>query len=172
MNAPDAALRLTPDPAVPGEPDSGYWRLEQQIHWYDQRSLKDQRIYKWLRRTQIVVAALVPVAALAFPERAIIPGMIGAVILILAGFQDLGAYQRNWIKYRSTCESLRHEKYLFLGRTGRYEGLSDDEAHKELVERVEAMVTDEHTQWAVHMDPQREKEVRSSARKAASSHKA
>jgi hypothetical protein len=149
------------------EPDSGYWRLEQQIRWYDDRSLKAQFTFKWLRRTQIVVAALVPTAALIFPTQAVIPGLLGALILILVGFQELGAYQRNWIKYRSTCETLRHETYLYLGQTGRYQGLDEDDAHRQLVERVEAMVTDEHTQWTTQMDPQHEKEAGTAAKKAA-----
>lgn len=161
---------VTPGAAhVNGEPESGYWRLEDQIHWYGRKSSSAQKIYKWLGWTQIVVAALIPVAALVFPHEAIIAGVLGAVIVILSGFQELGAYQRNWIKYRSTCEALRHEKFLYVGRAGPYTDLAEDGAHKELVERVEALVSEENTQWMAHMDTQRAKEARAKAEQEGSS---
>lgn len=148
-----------------GEPDSGYWRLEDQIRWYDQKTIDAQRIYKLLRSAQIVVAALVPVTALLFRDQAIIPGLLGALVLILSGFQELGAYQRNWVKYRTTCETLRHEKYFYLGRTGPYDGLDDDEAQKTLVNRVEALVSEEHTQWATYLETKRSEDAKAKAEK-------
>jgi len=143
-----------------GEPDSGYWRLDDQIRWYDRKTLDAQRAYKLLRSAQIVVAALVPVAALIRPDQAIIPGILGAVILIISGFQELGSYQRNWVKYRTTCETLRHEKYFYLGRAGPYEGLDEKEARTELVNRVEALVSEEHTQWSTYMESKRSEDAK------------
>lgn len=143
-----------------GEPDSGYRRLDDQIRWYDRKTLNAQRAYKLLRSAQIVVAALVPVAALIRPDQAIIPGLLGAVILILSGFQELGSYQRNWVKYRTTCETLRHEKYFYLGRAGPYEGLDEKEARTELVNRVEALVSEEHTQWSTYMESKRSEDAK------------
>lgn len=147
-----------------GEPDSGYWRLEDQIRWYDRKTLGAQRLYKLLRSAQIVAAALVPVAALIRPDQAIIPGLLGAVILILSGFQELGSYQRNWIKYRTTCETLRHEKYFYLGRTGPYAGLDEEEAQTELVNRVEALVSEENTQWSTYMESKRSEDAKAKAK--------
>jgi hypothetical protein len=142
------------------EPDSGYWRLEDQIRWYDARSRRSQLTYKWLKAAQIVVAALVPVSALVFPQRAVIPGLLGAVILILEGFQELGAYQRNWTKYRGTFEALRREKFLFVGQAGSYQWLKSEDARKELVHRVETLVSQENAQWSSYMDAQRAREAK------------
>lgn len=163
MVEPDTADVTLGVAGMTGEPDSGYWRLEDQIRWYDGKAIAAQDTYKWMKWTQIVVAALIPVAALLFPDEAIVAGALGAVIVILSGFQELGAYHRNWIKYRTTCEALRHEKFLYVGRAGPYAGLAEDEAHKELVERVEALVSEENTQWTAHMETQRAKEAREKA---------
>lgn len=148
---------------VTDEPDSGYWRLEDQIRWYDAKSTKAQQAYKWLRGTEIVVAALVPVCALVLPDKAIVPGTLGAVILILAGFLELGAHQRNWIKYRSTCEALRHEKFLYIARAGPYENRDDQSSRNDLATRVEALVSEENTNWSKHMETQRAKEAKARA---------
>jgi len=150
--------------ATNAEPDSGYWRLEDQIDWYDRKTGEAQKWFKLLRSAQIITAALVPITALIFQGDARIPGLLGAVILILSGFQELGAYQRNWVKYRTTCETLRHEKYFYLGRAGPYDGLDEEEAKKELVNRIEALVSEENTQWSTYMESKRSEDAKDAAK--------
>jgi len=71
---------------------------------------------------------------------------LGAAIAIIEGIQQVNQYQSNWISYRSTCEALRHEKYLYLGKAGPYAGAAD--AHALLAERVESLVSQGHAKWA------------------------
>ena len=54
-----------------------------------------------------------------------IPAALGALIVVLEGVQQLNQYQQNWSAYRSTCEALKHEKYLFLAHAGPYAGSED-----------------------------------------------
>lgn len=63
-----------------------------------------------------------------------ITAALGAAIVVIEGIQQLYQLQTNWILYRSTCESLRHEKYLFLGHAGPYAVAQD--AHSLLAERI------------------------------------
>jgi hypothetical protein len=153
------------EPAV--EPDSGYWRLEDQIRWYDRRSRHHRTVYTLAKTLQIAVAAFVPVTALLFPAEAIVPGVLGAAILVLEGVQEIGAHHRNWIKYRSTCEALRHEKHLFLALAGPYEGLGADDARRELALRVEASISEEHTHWVAHVTSRRRRHGADGAPEAA-----
>ncbi len=77
------------------------------------------------------------------------PGWItaaaGGIVLILEGLQQLGNYQSDWITYRSTCEALKHEKYLYLGGAGPYTDPATIE--RTLAERVEGLVSQEHAKW-------------------------
>jgi hypothetical protein len=41
-------------------------------------------------------------------------------VLIVEAVQQLNQNQLNWIAYRSTCQSLKHEKYLYLAGAGPY----------------------------------------------------
>src|SRR5205085_11872882 len=87
-------------------------RLEDQISWYDSKSLANQRIYKRIKIIEIVAAALIPlIAASKFPQAAWVTGALGVLITVFEGLLHLNQYQQNWTAYRSTCESLRHEKY-------------------------------------------------------------
>src|SRR3990167_2912065 len=123
---------------------SGYLRLEQQINWYDKKSGSAQKLFKRLKFTEISCAALIPFIASILPR---VAGFLGVTIVILEGLQHVNQWSQNWITYRSTCEALRHEKYTYLGRTGIYEGKSDEEAKRVLVERVESLVSTEHAKW-------------------------
>jgi hypothetical protein len=85
-------------------------------------------------------------AAFNFPHALWVTGGLGAAITILEGMLQLNQYQQNWIAYRSTCESLRHEKYAYLGKASPYTNVADPRAL--LAERIESLVSQEHAKWA------------------------
>lgn len=121
-------------------------RLEDQIGWYEQKSKVNQRRFKMMKGITIVSAAVIPVlstAPLAYGKE--IAGGLGILIAIVEGLQQLNQYQSNWTTYRSTAESLKHEKYLFLARAGPYLGADTPSAM--LAERIEALVSQENSKW-------------------------
>jgi hypothetical protein len=127
------------------EADPTLERLEDQINWYDRKSNYSQRAYKWLKVIEIVAAALVPLSAgLHLP--AAVTGSLGVLIAVLEGLLQLNQYHHNWIAYRSTCETLKHEKYLYLANAGPYSTTTT--AHALLAERIESLVSQEHAKWA------------------------
>src|SRR6201987_5088937 len=131
------------------EPDSGYPRLESQIKWYDRRSAQAQSRYKWVKITEVGCAALVPLIS---QVNGIATAALGFAIIVFEAIQHLNQWQHNWITYRSTCEALRHEKYTFLARSGPYEGIDNDATHKLLVERVEGLISTEHSKWITNQE--------------------
>jgi hypothetical protein len=127
------------------EPDSGYERLESQIRWYDSKSGAAQRNFKWGRYFVIASSAAIPLAALTgYP---MVTAILGGLIAICEATQHVNQWQHNWITYRSTCEALRHEKYTYLERADPYDDLDDKAARKLLVERVESLISTEHSKW-------------------------
>jgi Protein of unknown function (DUF4231) len=122
-------------------------RLEDQIAWYDRKSLMNQRIYKRIKVVEILAAAGIPLlAGLNFSFMTMVTGGLGVLITVLEGMVHLNQYQQNWITYRSTCESLKHEKYTYLGKAAPYSNVPD--AHALLAERIESLVSQEHAKWA------------------------
>jgi len=122
-------------------------RLEDQIAWYDRKSISSQQTYKRMKMIEILAAALIPfLAAWAFPHVLVVTAALGLMITVLEGALHLNQYQQNWVAYRSTCESLKHEKYAYLGKASPY---SDEAgAHALLAERIESLVSQEHAKWA------------------------
>ena|SRR5215211_5639438 len=124
--------------------DVTFARLEDQIAWYDSKSALNQRRFKWVKAVQMVAAAAVSVVA-AVDGPSYIPAALGALVVVLEGFQQLNQYQQNWITYRSTCEALKHEKFLFLAGAGPYS--QDRGSQAVLAERIEGLISQEHAKW-------------------------
>jgi hypothetical protein len=126
--------------------DSQYPRLEDQIDWLDRKSSYHQAWYRRLKVISIASAALVPLAS-SVEGYALLAGVCGVVVVIAEGLQHINQHHENWIRYRATCEDLRHEKYLYLARAAHYAELADDEAFRLLVANVEAVLSREGNDW-------------------------
>jgi len=124
-------------------------RVDGQINWYDKKSQFNQRWYKCLRVGEIVAAMAIPFLAGYMSEKTpaiqVVVGFLGFIIAIIAGVVALCQFQENWVEYRTTCESLRHEKYLFLTQTEPY---NVDNPFPLFVQRVESLVSTENTKWS------------------------
>src|ERR1035438_1170794 len=121
-------------------------RLNEQIDWYDRKSNHNQHWYKVLRGVTMVAGALVPVISLGMANAGrLYTAGLGVIIVIAEGWQQLNQFQANWISYRSTCETLKHEKFLYLATAGPYASAADPGVL--LAERLEGTVSQEHAKW-------------------------
>jgi hypothetical protein len=91
-------------------------RLDDQIDWYDRKSIFNQRLYKWLKIIEIVAAAIIPVVALTNNVNPLVIAGLGVVIIVLEGLQNINQFHHNWITYRSTCEDLNRTGWALCGR--------------------------------------------------------
>jgi hypothetical protein len=133
-------------------------RVEDQIAWYDRKSKSAQRAFKVLRLAEITFAAVIPLIAgfnIFEASSPFVVSVLGACIAACAALVGLGNYQENWVEYRTTCESLRHEKYLFLTKTEPYDV---EQAYGLFVQRVEGLVSKENSVWSQHIRAQSKKE--------------
>lgn len=128
-------------------------RLQNQIDWYSRRASANQNAYRWLRALEIVLASSIPFFTSLVKEydgMGILVSVISVVIAVLAGLLALYKFQENWIEYRTTGESLKHEKFMFLTRSGPY---AIEQPFPALVERVEATISKESSSWSGYMRP-------------------
>ncbi len=138
-----APVSSLPDPNT----DPIFARLEDQIDWYDRKSRSARRVYKRIKVVEILAASAIPfLAGLSFPRDKLVTAGLGVLITLLEGLLHLNQYQQNWTTYRSTCEALKHEKFVYLANAGPYATASSP--HALLAERIESTVSQEHAQWA------------------------
>ncbi|TMO61611.1 DUF4231 domain-containing protein [Pseudoalteromonas aurantia] len=122
-------------------------RVNEQITWFDNASMKNQRAFNRCRVIEMVSAAAIPFITGMWGDTTIgkvIVGGLGVLIGICAGLISLKKYQENWVSYRAQCEALKHEKYVFLSRC---DDCKEEEAFCQFVKKVEGILSQENTQW-------------------------
>ena len=127
-------------------------RLDDQINWYSNRSKTNQTWFKRVRLVEITAAAIIPFLAgigPIIPYYQLIIGVLGVIIAVSAGLSSLYKFHENWIEYRTTSETLKHEKYLYLARCSPYDS---EDAFCRLVQRVESLISKENSQWSRHVE--------------------
>jgi hypothetical protein len=127
-------------------------RLEQYQNWYDRKSVAMKTKYLRMRSLSVVGGSLVPVlinvpyhgywAGVSIVQ--IIVTIISLCVVISLSLESVFHYREQWKNYRSTEQLLGHEKFFFRTRVGRYHGVSDEDAFRLLVERVEEAVAAEN----------------------------
>ena len=130
-------------------------RIDDQITWYSDKATSNKLLNHWTKGLIIVFSSTIPlVAGLDFCSEVknIILGILGSLIAILSGLSGLLKFQEKWTEYRTTSETLKHEKILFQTRTGPYN--EESEPLKLLVTRVENLVSKEHSAWSQYINKQ------------------
>lgn len=126
-------------------------RVDDQIDWYDKKAASAQKKYKICQFIEIIVAAFIPVLVGFFdvcPVMQFFVGLCGVAITIIEGIVSLNKWHENWIEYRSTCELLRHEKYLFEMKAPPYGDSTSVESL--FVNNIESLISSESSKWKVN----------------------
>lgn len=123
-------------------------RIEDQINWYDKKSQYNQKLFNRLRLAEIAAAGLIPFLAGYISQSdskiKFVIGFLGVVVAIIAGIVPLFKFHEYWIEYRTTCETLKHHKYLYLTKSAPYD---EENAFNVLVENIESQISKENSNW-------------------------
>jgi hypothetical protein len=122
-------------------------RLEGQINWYNDNSTFNKHYYQVLKVSEIILAATTPFLIALMKDDFILKiaaGIMSIIIGIIAGVLIAFKFHEKWIQYRTTCENLKHEKYLFATKAGIY---AQEQNFNIFVERVEFIISKENSDW-------------------------
>ncbi|MEW6448878.1 MAG: DUF4231 domain-containing protein [Bacillota bacterium] len=119
-------------------------RVDDQIKYFDEGAIKNQKKYRLLKSTAIVCNVLTTMTiALAFTVPDDYKTMMGIVALVLSTivlatyqWEEFHNYGAKWEKFRLVAEQLKSEKCLFVNRAGRYD-MTDDEVRKKYTDPIE-----------------------------------
>ncbi|MFK7860377.1 MAG: DUF4231 domain-containing protein [Granulosicoccus sp.] len=121
-------------------------RVDNQLSWYSDKSAYNKRWYYRLQFITLLAAVAVPVITLLSGDIKvrIVVALLGAIAALAAGLLSMYQFRDQWLDYRSTAESLKFEKYLFLTRSTPYDTST---AFSVFVQRVEATILSENQSW-------------------------
>lgn len=126
-------------------------RLDDQIDWYGKKSTLNKIWFTRLKKAEFILTASIPLCSIFLLNTyhlKVTTGILGAIVLIIQSIHGLSNYQELWIEYRSVAETLKHEKFMYLTRTGIYSEPDSELRFKQLVERSESIISHENVNWA------------------------
>lgn len=123
-------------------------RLEDQISWYESKSAWNQKCFKRLRFVEILSASLIPFLTGYItdqtPNMKVFVGGLGVIIAVVSGIVTLCKFQEHWLQYRTTSETLKHHKFLYITKTKPYD---NGDAFGLLVKSIESLISKENSNW-------------------------
>lgn len=125
-------------------------RLNNQIDWYDTKSKINKKLFYIFKIIQTVCTSLTPVLIgilLKWHWIIYVISILSFISILCEAILNLFKFNENWIQYRNTSESLKHEKFMYLSNSGTYDN-SELDTFKTLVERTETLVSSENINWA------------------------
>lgn len=132
-------------------------RLQASEQLLNNLSSENQTKYKRLKKSEIVIAATIPLAVTLssispFNESVLIEtlltiysGIGGAVLALMSNVLKMGGFFDKWMEYRSRAELLKREEYLYSTNMPPY---NMHDAFPVLVERVEQILNEPEEETA------------------------
>lgn len=129
------------------------YRVDNQINWYDKKSIRYKKCHNFITICSILFStsgSMITILGYIFTELKTAFSVFGAItgftVAFMLALDKLKNFHEHFLTYRSTCEKLKQEKYLFLTKSSDYH---DNEAAFNLfVERCESIMATENQNWA------------------------
>ena len=128
-------------------------RFQDQLKWYSANAAKNKTWHQWFQIVIASLSALITVTVALGMHSSdgngwhIVSLVASAAVAALTGLHKALRFHENWVEYRTTTEQLKKERYHFQFRCGEYS--TAESADRLFVERVEALISRQHTHWTV-----------------------
>ena len=128
--------------------DSGY------LGYYDRTAARMKRRHLQTRAAAAIGAVLIPVVAnlpwevtlgaMSFHVSTVASSLIGLMVALILALDGVFHFKEQWQNYRGTEQYLLSQKFRFENRVDEYQSLSEEDAFKLFVSRVEKAILDEN----------------------------
>src|SRR5579859_7400143 len=126
------------------EPDPPLALAVQQMEWYSKHRDRARHAY-WSGEVLVLLAAAATTLAAALQARPWVTASLAATSLVLTGLRKIFDWHENWLAFAGAWIELRAaiNDYRLLPEDQR-----DDRARRDLVDKVNAVATDETSRWS------------------------
>jgi Protein of unknown function (DUF4231) len=81
--------------------------------WYKTHAIHSRRAFRIFETALLVVSAAIPATAAVQPHNAIMPAVLGAVVVVLAGMRAVFHWQDNYLRFSGAREAVEAERRLY-----------------------------------------------------------
>jgi Protein of unknown function (DUF4231) len=81
--------------------------------WYKQAAIRSRVAYKISETALLIVAAAIPTSAVITPGDALVPAILGSVVVVLSGLRAVFHWQDNYLRFSGAREAVEAERRLY-----------------------------------------------------------
>jgi Protein of unknown function (DUF4231) len=106
--------------------------------WYRKAAIRSRKAFRTSETGLLITAAAIPTAAALQPHNAIMPALLGAVVVILSGMRAVFHWQENYLRFSRAREAVEAERRLYYTDAMPYDSASTrDQVLAASVSRIE-----------------------------------
>jgi len=124
--------------ALPADPGYAMSIANGSYGWYRTAAIRSRRWYRISETSVLIVAAAIPATAAIRPHNAIVPAVLGAVVVILSGLRAIFHWQDNYLRFSGAREAVEAERRLYYTGAKPYdETATRDQVLAAAISRIE-----------------------------------
>lgn len=128
------------------EPDGYALNLaDASYNWYRGAAIRSRRLFRMSESGALVLAAAIPVAGAIYPGSAVVPAVLGAVVVVVSGLRAIFHWQDNYLRFSAAREAVEAERRFYRTGSGPYADPATRDA--ELAAAVTRIEQDEMSGW-------------------------
>jgi hypothetical protein len=113
--------------------------------WYRTAAIRSRKAYRLSEAALLIVSAGIPVAAAISPHNAIVPAILGGIVVVLSGLQVVFHWHDNYLRFSTAREAIEFERRLYHTGAKPYEDASTRDQN--LVASVSRVEREEMARW-------------------------
>lgn len=82
-------------------------------NWYVTAAIRSRRMYRLSEILVLVLSAAIPAAAAIAPHDAIVPAILGAIVVVLSGLRAVFHWHDNYLRFSRAREAVEAERRLY-----------------------------------------------------------
>ncbi|MGZ9930635.1 DUF4231 domain-containing protein [Streptomyces sp. NC-S4] len=118
---------------------------DESYNWYRGAAIGNRRAYKATETLALLVAAAIPVSAAIWPRSAVVPAVLGAIVVVMTGARSIFHSQENYLRFSRAREAVEAERRLYRIGSAPYGNRATRDAV--LVANVTAIEREEMAGW-------------------------
>jgi len=128
-----------------GDPGYAMSKADESYTWYRRAAIRSRTGYRISETSVLVLSAAIPAAAAIVPHSAIIPAVLGAIVVVISGLRAVFHWQDNYLRFSAAREAVEAERRLYYTGTEPYE--DPDTRDKVLAQTVSRIEQGEMGGW-------------------------
>ena len=136
------------------EPTYALCLANESYDWYKSHAIRSKKTYQIVEVAILTLSAAVPAAAAISPHNALVPALLGALVVVLSGLRAIFHWKDNYLRFSGAREAVERERRLYHTEAPPY---SDPAVREQLLAQAVSRIEQEEMSGWIKVATERPK---------------